>query len=78
MSEAEIPETTLPVITEGSDGEQLVSFDDACVVADRCDYTIRKWIREGRVRKYKRGATTFIPLADLAPQPIKKPKRRRR
>jgi len=77
MSQAEIPETTLPLIIEGSDGEQLVSFDDACMVANRCDYTIRKWIREGRVRKYKRGADTFIPLADLAPQPTKSPKRRK-
>ena len=54
----------------------LIPFDEGCRLANRHPWTMRKWLREGKLTRYKRGRDTFLDPAELAPQPVAGPERR--
>ncbi len=39
-------------------------------------YTLRRWIREGRIPAYRFGKSVYIKDEDFVPQPMPQPKRR--
>ena len=54
----------------------LIPLRTGCELANRSLYTVRKWLREGKLTRYKRGSAVFLDPAELAPQPVPGPKRR--
>ncbi len=54
----------------------LIPFEEGCQLANRSHFTVRKWLREGKLTRYKRGSSTFLDPAELVPQPVPGPKRR--
>jgi len=54
----------------------LIPFEEACRLVNRHPWTVRKWLREGKLTRYKRGPETFIDPAELAPRPVAGPERR--
>ncbi len=54
----------------------LVPFDEGCKIVNRSPYTVRLWLRQGKLTRYKRGRETFLDPAEFVPQPQPKPERR--
>ncbi len=54
----------------------LVPFDEGCKLVKRSPYTVRLWLRQGKLTRYKRGRETFLDPAEFVPQPQPRPKRR--
>ena len=54
----------------------LVPFDEGCKMVKRSPYTVRGWLRQGKLTRYKRGGETFLDPAEFVPQPQPKPERR--
>jgi hypothetical protein len=54
----------------------LVPFDEGCKMVKRSPYTVRGWLRQGMLTRYKRGRETFLDPAEFVPQPQPKPERR--
>ena len=53
----------------------LVPFDEGCKMVKRSPYTVRGWLRQGKLTRYKRGRETFLDPAEFVPQPQPKPVR---
>ncbi len=54
----------------------LVPFEEGCKMVKRSSYTVRGWLRQGKLTRYKRGRETFLDPAEFVPQPQPKPERR--
>ena len=54
----------------------LVPFDEGCKMVKRSPYTVRLWLRQGKLTRYKHGRETFLDPAEFVPQPQPKPERR--
>ena len=54
----------------------FATFSEAAKIIGKAEYTLAKYIRQGRIPKYKIGQTTYLKLADLVPQPVPVPKHR--
>ena len=60
--------STYPNINAG-----LIPFEEACRLINRTPYTVREWIRQGKLTRYKRGSDTFLSLDELRPKPTPRP-----
>ena len=67
-----LKQATLPLDINGG----LVPFDEGCKMVKRSPYTVRGWLRQGKLTRYKRGRETFLDPAEFVPQPQPKPERR--
>ena len=61
--------TPLPDINAG-----LLTFEEARQLLGVHHFTLRKWLRDGKLTRYKRGIHTFIDPAELTPKPVAGPK----
>ncbi len=43
---------------------------------NKSEFTLRKWVREGKLTKYKWGRDTYLKKSELVPQAVPGPKRR--
>ena len=65
--------STYPNINAG-----LIPFEEACRLINRTPYTVREWIRQGKLTRYKRGSDTFLSLDELRPKPTPRPAKKAR
>ncbi len=47
----------------------LIPFDEGCRLVNRSAYTLRLWLRQEKLTRYKRGRSTFLDPAELETLP---------
>jgi hypothetical protein len=53
-----------------------IHIKDAPKNAKKSLFTLRKWVREGKLTKYKWGRDVYLKKSELVPQAVPGPKRR--
>jgi len=62
-----------------SSNDPFPGYTEIKVAAERGPkslFTLRRWVREGRIRAYKWGHTVYLKDEDLVPKPMPQPQRR--
>ena len=54
----------------------FINIKDAPACTGKSLFTLRRYLREGKLAKYKFGRSVYLRKSDLVPQPMPQPKRR--